>query len=188
MNRAFIIMLLITISFTKTLYANESVIGVWASPNIKSAKVLWFFYPDGKVRTSSNTSHNKYKMSWVVKNDELIIKDNSNKSSHTWAGNISDKTIKATHSFFFEGMKKSSLWTAEKYLSNPNKKVDFYSLCSNKKYVWEVVNIGNKEKCVGTVPWDKATSFSLGKTKKLCSAFIAKRKKEYKFKIEEICK
>lgn len=174
-------------SITNITYANENVVGVWASPNIKSAEVLWFFYPDGKVRSTSNTAHNKHIMTWGSTNNELTVITNPKISSHKWVGSITGKKINAVQSFVFKNKLKTNKWSAEKYSNNPDKKVNFYSLCSNKNYVWTVVNVGNFEKCLGTVPWEKTTSFSHKEAKKLCEPFIAKRKKERKFKVEEKC-
>ena len=187
MNKFLLVSFLITLSTVNNTYANENLVGIWASPSIKSAKVLWFFYPDGKVLASTNTSHNKHNVRWGATKNELTIISNPKTSSHKWIGSISGEIIKATHSFLFEGKIKASKWTAEKYSSNPNEKVNFFSLCSNTNYVWKVVNVGDFKECKGTVPWEKTTFFSYEEAKQECQSFIDKRKKKRTFKVEEKC-
>ncbi len=187
MNKSLSLTVVLAFFSINATSAQENIIGIWASPNIKSADVLWFFYPDGKVKASSNTSHNQHDVRWGVTKNELTVISSPKTSSHKWTGIISGKFITGTRSFVFKNEIMVSKWKAEKYSSNPNEKVNFYSLCSNTKYVWTVVNIGQFKECNGTVPWEKTKSFTYDETKKLCQPFIDKRKKERKFKVEEKC-
>lgn len=161
-------------------YADNAIVGVWAQPNKASPKVLWYLFPNGEVKTTSNTGYNENVLRWELADKIFRIK--SKDGSHSWEGLVSDKIINATHAFNSDGKKEKLSWRAEKISGNPREIINLYSVCSNEEKKWKVVNIGKFEDCQSFVPLEKITSYSYEEAKGLCLSLLKKRKKEYDFK------
>lgn len=169
-------LVLFNILFISSSFAANKLVGVWAEPNNTNPKILWYLFPDGKVKVTSNNDFDNSELRWILKGDTLTIL--SNKRSHKWEGLLSDKKINAKLTFDMDGEKVQKDWKAYKISDNPQKIINFYAVCSNSKKTWQVVNVGKFKKCNSTVPWENTTTYSFKEAKDLCLALIKKRKKE----------
>lgn len=170
--------LLLTTLFTficiNITLANDKVIGIWASPTINTAKIIWYLYPNGDVLASTNASYNEHKLKWKLKGEQFVITP-QNTLKHKWNGTLTNENISGKHYYRHRDGKKWSVWNAEKYSDDYKKKINFYELCNNSKNnVWRVVNVGNLKHCGARVSGGKSTSFSYDKVKNICIEYSRK--------------
>lgn len=180
MNIKYILSLLALTLFISPLMASQNIlVGIWASPNKQNADTLWYFFSGGKVSVSTNAGFSNIKASLNKSNKNFEMAGGEKSISHEWHGTINNAFINSELSYDFKGVKGNDKWTAEKISNNPNKKIDFYSVCSDKNSnVWKVKNTGKFESCPSWLPIVKTSSFSRSKANILCKEIAAKRQKE----------
>ena len=103
------VFLLSFLTFGNTYGSNE-LIGIWAQPNYKTPKVLWYFHENGDVKTTTNTSFNELGLKWTFTDNLFHIVSNDEVIRYFAEGSIIDKKIKSTNSNIYYGKRKIFKW------------------------------------------------------------------------------
>lgn len=179
--KALIISLMLGFSQSAMAETGDELVGIWAEPSKANPDTIWYLHKDGKAIASTNAFFKN--LHWFVEDGKLFITDEKT-DGHTWEARYHKSRAKGVHSYTFENGLNVVRFYAEKISDNPNKPIDFYTVCSNMDGAFEVVNTGRFEKCQSFVPMEIISSFYKQEAKVLCESLIKIRKKEGR---EETC-